>query len=321
MTKIRNSQVNSNHVTTGSDTHRIWNEKKNFNQQTVISMENFPGTSKTLHEDDYYDNTSTKVESYKLIGKDILSNTNFHRITVNTKVKSACYRKKNSNAPFDNRSQDYSKLLLFHEIFDEKNALTRKIQEFEKEVWNSRDKNLIINELDKEIKHVSREKLYLEKELNISRIKLLSAETELIREKSHVISLRSTITSLQQEIETYKAISSEQDKLRNENIYLHETLQKYRLLQDVYENRKSEIKQLQYLNKEGNILKNKSEGMKRLEDESNAVQLQDEDAELTEDQRRNLKMHVRELEACILEQENEIHRLVSHIDHLVNEKY
>lgn len=232
-----------------------------------LSQQSVTCSSKIFHEDCNYGTISASFQSCKLIGKDmLLMDKNVNKITVNAKVKPECLRKKKTVYRFDNKKLECSKFSHFHEILYEKHLLTKKIQDFEKKLCY--------------------------------RTKLLGAA------KYQDINLRTTISCLQNEIQTYRAIYSEQDKLKNENIH--------------FEKLKNELQYLQYLKEKGNILKNMYGDSKSVEDEFKRLQLQVVKAEFIKDDGRMLKTRIHELEACILEQENEIHRLLSHIDHLVN---
>lgn len=208
--------------------------------------------------------------------------------------------------------------LLWREVLQERRQLVDRIKEFGTEFRHLRGQSERIRELENKLKFLLNEKHSREEELGLLRINLSGAGIELCKQKTLVDSLRSQIARMEEEIEHYKSLTAEQEKLRAENQTLHDTLEDLRCLRDDCQRLKNDYQCTEILRKERNIFKNRYEYLKDIETECDSLRLQLEKTDAIKYERNYLEVQVEELGTCISEQEEEIHRLVSHIDHLID---
>lgn len=250
-------------------------------------------------------------------------NDNLHKITVEKNIIdkhiSLHGNSYNSNYVYRNSQSFKQNLLAFEEIFQEKDLLGKIIQKFEIEMDFLKQKKSRAWELEKQIESFCKEKFIKNEELNMIRQKLSATENELFNQKVQTNNFKCKIACLEKEIEKLKNICCEKEKLRIDNTNLLKLLEEHRALRD--DNEKLKMKHLKELKDEQDIWNRKYRNLKELKSECDLLRLKVKRAQIIEYQRNVLEKQVQELETCISEQEKEIHRLLRHIDHLVDVQY
>lgn len=176
-------------------------------------------------------------------------------------------------------------------------------------------------ELEKTLKYLIKEKLFKEQELKYMRTKLSSTEIELMKQKNVVYNLQAKVSSIQEELTKLKNLQNEKEELYLENINLRNRLEEFNSLQENCEKLRNQMKRLEIFQKERDIYKSKCESFNEIESECDFLRLKVEKGTKVEYEKNLLEIQVDELQACITEQDGEIHRLVSHIDHLMEHTY
>lgn len=247
---------------------------------------------------------------------------NLHTITVENKILDRhinTLHKDLYNSKYVYRNTQSS--LVLEKIFQEKELLGKIIQDFEKEATSLKQQKNQVTELEKQIECFYKERFLKDRELSLTKNKLSEAQIELFNQKIQTDNFRRKIACLEQEIIKLRNNYCEKEKRRIYNIGSLKLLQELQVLREDNKKLKSEIKHLEYLKDEQNIWSSKFKNVKELKSECDLLRMQVERAEMMENQRDVLEKQVHELEACISEQENEIHRLLRHIDHLVDLQY
>ncbi|KAJ8920783.1 hypothetical protein NQ315_004924, partial [Exocentrus adspersus] len=207
--------------------------------------------------------------------------------------------------------------LLLDEVLQDRDRLSKRVEQLrgvDEEILALRKKAARVDELEGKLKYVLREKNAAECDLEVMRCKSTSAEIDALNQKTESDTLRSKLVCVEQEVESLKCVCKEKERLKYERDHLQQNLDELLRMQGDYEHMAIQMKCMDVLKSERDLYKSKYETLIGLECECDILRTQVEKAKLIEKERDSLESQVEDLESCIVEQEDEIRRLVSHID-------
>nr|CAH7763215.1 unnamed protein product [Callosobruchus chinensis] len=199
--------------------------------------------------------------------------------------------------------------LLLDEVLQDRDRLSRRVR-------NLRKKAARVDELEENLAMSNKQNKMLEDELEHVRCKCSYAEIDALNSKAEGDTLRSKLVCMEHEMETLKSQNKDRENLKQERDHLKKSLDELTRMQSDFEHMKHQMKSLEVLKAERDMFKSKYENLIGLECECDILRSQVERAKLIEKERDTLESQVEDLEMCISDQENEIRRLVCHIDAL-----
>lgn len=209
--------------------------------------------------------------------------------------------------------------LLLDEVLQDRDRLSRRVEQLrgiDEEVIALRKKAARVDDLEEKLKAAMKEKIVAEDELEVMRCKSTTAEIDALNQKTESDTLRSKVVCMEQEVESLKCVCKEKERLKCERDDLKRSVDELLRMQGDYEHMSMQMKCLDVLKSEKEMYKSKYENLIGLECECDILRAQVEKAKCIEKERDALENQVEDLESCIAEQEDEIRRLVAHIDTL-----
>ncbi|XP_056633910.1 centromere-associated protein E-like [Diorhabda sublineata] len=207
--------------------------------------------------------------------------------------------------------------LLLEEVLKDRDRLSQKVEQLrslDQEVHSLKKKAARVDELECCVMKLNRSKSFMEEEIIQLTRKLSDAEEGDFHKKAEVDILRSKVVCMEHEIESLKSMCEDKERLKSERDHLRNNLEEMiRELGDV-DYMKKQIQCMEMFKAERDIFKSKYENLMGLECECDILKAQLDRAKDIERERNYLEFRVEDLEACIADQENEIKRLVCHID-------
>ncbi|XP_060518388.1 uncharacterized protein LOC132697113 [Cylas formicarius] len=213
--------------------------------------------------------------------------------------------------------------LLLVDVIQDRDRLAKRVEQLrgtEEELLVLRSKASRVDELERQLRLTTRELQLTEDELDNMRNKCTFAEIEVMNQKCETDTLKSKMVCMEQEVETLRSICKDQEILQLEKERLQNSLDELVRMQDDYEHMRVQIKAMDVLRTERDRYKKKYEELSGLECECDILRAQVERARGIESERDALENQIEDLEKSIAEQEEEIRRLVSHIDGLAQSK-
>ncbi|VEN54836.1 unnamed protein product, partial [Callosobruchus maculatus] len=209
--------------------------------------------------------------------------------------------------------------LLLDEVLQDRDRLSRRVEQvrgIEDEVYNLRKKAARVDELEENLTMANKQNKLLEDELEHARCKCSYAEIDALNSKAEGDTLRSKLVCMEHEMEMLRSQNKDRERLKQERDHLKKSLDELARMQSDFDHMKHQMKSLEVLKAERDMFKSKYENLIGLECECDILRSQVERAKLIEKERDTLESQVEDLETCISDQENEIRRLVCHIDAL-----
>ncbi|CAH1280640.1 unnamed protein product [Diabrotica balteata] len=213
--------------------------------------------------------------------------------------------------------------MLLDDVLEDRDRLSQKVEELrslDQEVTILKKKACRVTELEDNLLKMSKEKALLEEEMNELREKCSAVEIENYNKHAEGDTLRSRLICMEHEMESLKYLCEDKECLILEKNHLKDSLDEYIRMQGDFEEMKKHMKRLEVFKAERDIFKSKYENLIGLECECDILRTQVEKAKTIERERDALETQVEDLENCIAEQENEIKRLVCHIDMMAKER-
>ncbi|KAG5880211.1 hypothetical protein JTB14_019002 [Gonioctena quinquepunctata] len=207
--------------------------------------------------------------------------------------------------------------MLLDEVLLDRDRLSKRVEQLrgiDEEVYNLRKKSIRVEELQESLSNLTKEKKRTEEDLDHMRCRCSVAEIEAFNEKAEGDTLRSRITCLEHEVESLKCMCKDKERLKQERDHLKRGIDEMARMEDEFDHMKTQMKCLEVLKAERDMFKAKYENVLGLECECDILRAQVDRAKTIEVERDALELQVEDLENCIAEQENEIRRLVCHID-------
>ncbi|XP_072389008.1 uncharacterized protein [Diabrotica undecimpunctata] len=213
--------------------------------------------------------------------------------------------------------------ILLDDVLEDRDRLSQKVEELrclDQEVTILKKKACRVAELEDNLLRMSKEKALIEEEMNELRERFSAVEIENYNKQAEGDTLRSRLICMEHEMESLKYLCEDKECLILEKNHLKDSLDEYIRMQGDFEEMKKHMKRLEVFKAERDIFKSKYENLIGLECECDILRTQVEKAKTIERERDALETQVEDLENCIADQENEIKRLVCHIDMLAKER-
>ncbi|KAH1024707.1 uncharacterized protein LOC109538520 isoform X1 [Dendroctonus ponderosae] len=213
--------------------------------------------------------------------------------------------------------------VLLDDVLKDRDRLAKRVEQtrgLDEELLLLKQRSERVDELERQLKLANKDVQLAEDELDSMRSKCTMAEIEALNQKTESDTLRSRIVCMEHEMESLKSLCQEQEVLQIEKERLQVSLDELVRMQDDYEHMCIQMKSLDIVKAERERYKRKYEELVGMESECNLLRTQLDKARLIERDRDILEQQTEDLERCICEQEEEIRRLVSHIDCLAQGK-
>uniref|UniRef100_A0A6P7FWM8 Uncharacterized protein LOC114333528 n=1 Tax=Diabrotica virgifera virgifera TaxID=50390 RepID=A0A6P7FWM8_DIAVI len=213
--------------------------------------------------------------------------------------------------------------LLLDDVLEDRDRLSQKLEELrglDQEVTILKKKAGRVAELEDNLLKLSKEKALIEEEMNELRERFSAVEIENYNKQAEGDTLRSRLICMEHEMESLKYLCEDKECLILERDHLKDSLDEYIRMQGDFEEMQKHLKRSEVFKAERDIFKSKYENLIGLECECDILRTQVEKAKTIERERDTLETQVEDLETCIADQENEIKRLVCHIDMLAKER-
>ncbi|XP_030749511.1 protein Daple-like [Sitophilus oryzae] len=208
-------------------------------------------------------------------------------------------------------------------VLEERDKMSQKVKslkEVESELMKYKQKAERVDELERELRNMSKGDRSSGVDLKKSRSVADNLERELQNVMSERDAMAKRIESMKKEMDNQKAKVTEAEMMRLERDRLQIKLNELSDVQNQYEDMMNKMKIFDNIKAERDMYKQKYEEVLEMECRCEMLKAQVDEARTIGRERDQLQRQVEDLEACICEQENEIRSLVIQVDSITKNK-